>query len=120
MTVDRNVVRLAALGAFCLAVAVACGAEPEGPTTEATTEDTHPSGGAPGASGDTHSATGASEDAHASPEDGGAAAQAGAPAGGTPTVGTLVPTGEALAWDSEIDCRMPPMPIARPSSWRAV
>ncbi len=119
MTVDRNVVRLAALGAFCLAVAVACGAEPEGPTTEATTEDTHPSGGAPGASGDTHSATGASEDAHASPEDGGAAAQAGAPAGGTPTVGTLVPTGEALAWDSEIDCRMPPMPIARPTACAA-
>jgi hypothetical protein len=52
MTVDRNAARLAALGALCLAVAVACGAEPEGPTTEATTEgtteDTHPSGGVAG------------------------------------------------------------------------
>jgi hypothetical protein len=112
MTVDRNVVRLAALGAFCLAVAVACGAEPEGPTTEATTEDTHPSGGAPGASGDTHSAW----CLRTKPMRPWWTDAAHAPGG---PLGTLVPTGEPLAWDSEIDCRMPPMPIARPAACAA-
>ena len=97
MTLDRNAARLAALGAFCLVVAVACGADPEGPATEATTEDTQPVVDSP-------------------PDEAAAALVEDADAGSAPSA---VPAGEPLAWDSEIDCRMPPMPIARPAACAA-
>lgn len=114
----RTSARLAPLGVLCLAVAVACGTQP-GPS-----EDTHPttaaSGGHP--SGDTHP-TGASRDPSGDApeggiEDGGPEARpvAGDEAAGAPS---LLPTGEPLAWDSEIDCRVPPMPIARPAACAA-
>jgi hypothetical protein len=101
MGLPRTAARLGPLGIFCLAVAVACGAEPGSQPSEDThptgaSEDTHPTGASEdGASGDTHP-TGTVEDGGAEPR-----------------------AGEPLAWDSEIDCRVPPMPIARPAACAA-
>lgn len=107
MGLARTSMRVAPLGALCLAIALACGTQPGASPTEDThptnpSEDTHPTG----STEDTHPTAGAEED-------GGSPAQVAAEAD------AALPSGEPLAWDSEIDCRVPPMPIARPAACAA-
>ncbi len=129
MSVLPRATRLWPLGMACLCVAVACGTEPGGDTHPQTGSSsgpsgaTHPSGGgsgndddgdAAGAAGDTHPTGGGSGEAPA----GEATGDTHPSAAGTAPTGAagVLPTGEPLAWDSEIDCRVPPMPIARPAA----